>query len=544
MILLEAMARGLGRSGVTEFAVMAGRPPSVKVGASYEPVTDFVPTEAEVLEMLVTLGGLSYIDALGPEPSKWKTFEEGIGTLLVKAARRHGVVQALCILQPSSGSLPAVSEAPRKAPPAPAAAKPPPQPAPAAPHVSDEVAAVPASLAGGAIAFELDPDAAGVLELEDNRPRHEAAPAGPKGEGRLFDRLLGEARERNASDLHIVASRPSLFRVAGELVPVGPPIDAGQAEETLLATIPARLRATFDREGSCDFAVAHPKHGRFRANVSRQRTGLKASLRLIGYETPTLESLGLPASIGNATHHHQGLIVLTGPTGHGKTSTLAALVNLLNTTTTHHIITVEDPIEYVHPRKKALVSQREVGTQTRSFANALKASLREDPDVIVVGELRDTETVRMALAASETGHLVIATMNTPSAAKTIDRLIDLFPPGDQPQVRMGLAGGLRLIVSQRLVRGVDGKRVYAAAEILPGNIALWNLIRENKTYQIPSLQQRGKGMGIVRLDESLVELVKAKKVTLEEARNYAEAPDEVTFAVTGQRPPPLGKGTV
>jgi twitching motility protein PilT len=544
MILLEAMARGLGRSGVTEFAVMAGRPPSVRVGASYEPVTDFVPTEAEVLEMLVTLGGLSYIDALGPEPSKWKTFEEGIGTLLVKAARRQGVVQALCILQPSSGSLPAAPGAPRRPPPAPGAPKPPPLPAHAAPHIVDEDEAIPSALGGGAIAFELDPDAAGVLEFEDNGALHDAAPAGPKREGPLFDCLLSEAREMNASDLHIVATRPSLFRVAGELVPVGPPIDAGQAEETLLATIPARLRATFDREGSCDFAVSHPKHGRFRANVSRQRTGLKASLRLIGYETPTLESLGLPAAIGNATHHHQGLIVLTGPTGHGKTSTLAALVNLLNTTTTHHIITVEDPVEYVHPRKKALVSQREVGTQTRSFANALKASLREDPDVIVVGELRDTETVRMALAASETGHLVIATMNTPSAAKTIDRLIDLFPPGDQPQVRMGLAGGLRLIVSQRLVRGVDGKRVYAAAEILPGNIALWNLIRENKTYQIPSLQQRGKGMGIVRLDESLVELVKAKKVTLEEARNYAEAPDEVTFAVTGQRPPPPGKGTV
>jgi twitching motility protein PilT len=183
-----------------------------------------------------------------------------------------------------------------------------------------------------------------------------------------------------------------------------------------------------------------------------------------------------------------------------------------------------------------------VGTQTRSFASALKASLREDPDVIVVGELRDTETVRMALAASETGHLVIATMNTPSAAKTIDRLIDLFPPGDQPQVRMGLAGGLRLIVSQRLVRGVDGSRVVAAAEVLPGSIALWNLIRENKTYQIPSLQQRGKALGIVRLDDSLAELVRAGKVTLEEARLYAEGPDELTFAITGQRPPAPTKG--
>jgi twitching motility protein PilT len=162
--------------------------------------------------------------------------------------------------------------------------------------------------------------------------------------------------------------------------------------------------------------------------------------------------------------------------------------------------------------------------------------------VIVVGELRDTETVRMALAASETGHLVIATMNTPSAAKTIDRLVDLFPPGDQPQVRMGLAGGLRLIVSQRLVRAVDGVRVFAAAEVLPGSVALWNLIRENKTYQIPSLQQRGKSLGIVRLDDSLGDLVRGGKVTLDEAKSYAEAPDELTSAITGQRPATAAKG--
>jgi len=557
MMLLEAMAHGLGRPGVTEFAVMAGRPPSVKVGNGYEAVTDFVPSEADVLEMLATLGGLPYIDSLGPEPAKWKTVEDGVGTLLVKAARRQGVVQALFVLQPSSGSLPvAPVKAPPKAPPAPAVAapgaaeraapaRPPPLPGrpPAPPALVEKEEAIPAVLAGnGAIAFDLGvgPE----LELETNSAFNVPRPpsAAPKREGPLFDCLLGEARQKNASDLHIVATRPSLFRIAGELVPVGPPIDAGVAEEVLLSTIPARLRAGFEREGSCDFAVAHPKHGRFRVNISRQRTGLKASLRLIGFEVPTLESLGLPAAIGNATHHHQGLIVLTGPTGHGKTSTLAAVVNLLNTDTTHHIITVEDPVEYVHPRKKALVSQREVGTQTRSFANALKASLREDPDVIVVGELRDTETVRMALAASETGHLVIATMNTPSAAKTIDRLIDLFPPGDQPQVRMGLAGGLRLIVSQRLVRGVDGARVFAAAEVLPGSVALWNLIRENKTYQIPSLQQRGKALGIVRLDDSLVELVKGGKVALEEARLYAEAPDELTFAITGKRPAPPVKG--
>jgi twitching motility protein PilT len=235
---------------------------------------------------------------------------------------------------------------------------------------------------------------------------------------------------------------------------------------------------------------------------------------------------------------------VTGPTGHGKTSTLAAIVDLINRETTHHVITVEDPVEYVHPRKRALMSQREVGAHTKSFHNALKASLREDPDVIVVGELRDLETVRMALSASETGHLVLGTMNTPSAAKTIDRLIDLFPPGDQAQVRLTLAGGLRLIVSQRLIPNADRNGLVAAAEILPGSISLWSLIRDNKTYQIPSLQQRGKGLGITRFDDSLADLVKAGKTSLEVARQWAENAEEMEMTALNKRPqvaPPLAQ---
>ncbi len=277
-------------------------------------------------------------------------------------------------------------------------------------------------------------------------------------------------------------------------------------------------------------------------NVARQRTGLKACLRCIPAEVPTLSSLGLPAEIERATHHHQGLVLVTGPTGHGKTSTLAAIVDIINATTARHVITVEDPVEYVHPRKKAMMSQREVGTHTRSFQSALKASLREDPDVIVVGELRDTETVRMALAASETGHLVLGTMNTPSAAKTIDRLVDLFPTGDQQQVRMTLAGGLHLIVSQRLLPSIDGERMVAAVELLPGSVALWSLIRDAKTYQIPSLQQRGKGFGITRLDDSLADLVRAGRVPRAEGPGLLGKAGQLlggAFAPPGARP---GKG--
>jgi twitching motility protein PilT len=358
-----------------------------------------------------------------------------------------------------------------------------------------------------------------------------------------FKDLLLTARSLHASDLHLVAGRPPAYRIAGELATRGEPIEATRLAQLVLPRVPPRLLASLEKDGSADFALEEPGAGRFRVNVSRQRTGLKAAFRLIPNEIPTLESLGLPDAIGLATHHHQGLIVITGPTGHGKTTTLAAIIDILNRETARHVITVEDPVELVHPRKKAMMSQREVGTHTRSFESALKASLREDPDVIVVGELRDTETVRMALAASETGHLVLGTMNTPSAAKTIDRLIDLFPPGDQQQVRVTLAGGLRLIVGQRLLPSADRTQLVAAAELLPGSLALWNLIRDSRTFQIPSLQQRGKGLGIIRLDDSLAALVQSNRTTLEAALAVAEAPAELEARLSGGRrapsiPPP------
>jgi twitching motility protein PilT len=299
--------------------------------------------------------------------------------------------------------------------------------------------------------------------------------------------------------------------------------------------VPERVRPALAEHGSCDFALERGAQGRFRVNVAQQRTGLKACLRCIPGEVPTLASLSLPPEIERATHHHQGLVLITGPTGHGKTSTLAAIVDIINRATTHHVVSVEDPVEYLHPRKKAMISQREVGSHTRSFASALKAALREDPDVIVVGELRDTETVRMALAASETGHLVLGTMNTPSAAKTIDRLVDLFPPADQQQVRMTLAGGLHLIVSQRLVPAAHRKSMVAAVELLPGSIALWSLIRDGKTYQIPSLQQRGKGFGIIRIDDSLLDLARAGRITAATAVANAENPDELDAVLSGKR---------
>ncbi len=344
------------------------------------------------------------------------------------------------------------------------------------------------------------------------------------------------ARDEKASDVHVIADRPMLFRIRGEIVSRGSRLEAATAEAMVVSLVPTRLRAVLEEHGACDFALDRGAAlGRFRVNVSRQRTGIKGCFRRIPSDVPTLASLGLPQEIDRAVAHHQGIVVITGPTGHGKTTTLAAIVDIINRETTHHVITVEDPVEFVHGRKRALISQREVGTHTASFQSALKAALREDPDVIVVGELRDTETVRMALAASETGHLMIGTMNTPSAAKTIDRIIDLFPPGDQSQVRMTLAGGLHLVVSQRLLPAADGRGMVAAVELLPGSIALWNLIREGKTYQIPSVQQRGRAHGVIRLDDSLADLVKAGRIVREVALANAENPDELDAVLAGKR---------
>jgi twitching motility protein PilT len=348
--------------------------------------------------------------------------------------------------------------------------------------------------------------------------------------------LMEEARRVGASDLHIVPGRPALFRVAGELKPDGDLLPPKRVEQMVLSQVPARLRAAFDRDGSCDFALQTEASGRFRVNVCRQRTGLKGSFRLIARELPSLESLGLPLDLIRATRPSHGLLFITGPSGHGKTSTLTALVDVLNRETRRHILTVEDPVEFVHPRKRGLISQREVGTHTRSVASALKAALREDAEVLVVGELRDAESVRLALAASEAGRLVLCTMNTPGAAKTLERILDLFPPAAQAQVRQLLAAHLRLIVSQRLLPVPAGTSLVVAAEILPSSVALRQLIREGKLSQLSQLMQRSRDQGAVRLDDALADIVRSRKTSLEIARDFAENPDMLEHMVTGGAP--------
>jgi twitching motility protein PilT len=499
----EKLFQLLAREDVRELALQTDRPACALLGESYTPVLSRNLTEDEIIRALVEADGRQEVLGLVEAARRWQFNHPTLGLIRVSAGYHSGVLQARLKRLDSAPVGPPVAQADRS--------------------VELELDMPKAPAKSGA---KPAPTAVKAEEV----PGSEQLGSAP---AEIFESLLRITRARKASDLHIVGDRHAMLRVGGELIKVGPKLATSLVEQMLRAQVPDRLHAELDRDGSCDFSLNHFSLGRFRTNVSRQRTGMKLTARPVSEQVPTLAELGLPESIASATHHHQGLIVVTGPTGHGKTTTLAAIVDIINRERTDHIITVEDPIEYVHTRKKAVLSQREVGTHTKSFANALKGSLREDPDVIAVGELRDTETVRMALSASETGHLVISTMNTPSAAKAIERLIDLFPPGDQPQVRMSLAGGLRMIISQRLVPSADKKSVKAAVELLPGSPALWALIRDNKTFQIPSLQQRGKALGIVRLDDSLADLVRAGHTTLEIAKEYADAPDALEAQVKG-----------
>jgi twitching motility protein PilT len=348
------------------------------------------------------------------------------------------------------------------------------------------------------------------MELAAPASPARARPATMRDAGPVrFSELVAAARARGATDLHIATGRPAIARIGGEMVPLHPSPQPA-VEDTLHALLDPEQKGRLAQAGYVDLAI-EIGGARLRANISRFQGGLRGAFRLAAAAPSQLHELGLPKELAKVVSHHQGLVIVAGPSGHGKTTTLAALVDLINASKAHHIITVEDPIEIVYPRKMAVVSQREAGRHTKSFATALKASLREDPDVIVIGELRDRETVEIALTAAETGHLVLATMSTPSAAKTIDRLIDVFPAEEQQQVRASVAGALRAIVAQRLLPALGGG-VVPAIELVTGVLPLAVLIRDDKLFQLPNLMQRGKAYGMIKLEDSIAELQRAGKI--------------------------------
>jgi twitching motility protein PilT len=343
-----------------------------------------------------------------------------------------------------------------------------------------------------------------------------------------LDIILNHAVDVGASDIHIHAAVPLSFRINGHLELVDPePIEEALAEALVLGVLGQEQQAALGEHGQVDFAYTLGGRARFRANAFRQRRGIDLVMRAIPLEPPTLEQLGLPDTLGRLTEFHQGMVLVTGPSGCGKSSTLAALVRILNESRRDHIITIEDPIEYLHPSRGCVVHQRQVGRHTSSFARALRAALREDPDIIAIGELRDLDTISLAISAAETGHLVLGTLHTNNAIRTVNRILGVFPPNLQEQIRTMLSESLRAVISQRLVTRADGAGRVPALEVMIATRAVSNLIRENKTFQIRSVLQTGATHGMMQLDTSLADLVKRRIVTHEEALRHAEDPSKI-----------------
>ncbi|RLQ86455.1 type IV pilus twitching motility protein PilT [Mycetocola zhadangensis] len=343
----------------------------------------------------------------------------------------------------------------------------------------------------------------------------------------------------NASDLHVTADAPPMIRVNGGLVAIEGALP--WSRETINAELRAiadeRQLAMFEENLELDFAHTLTEESRFRVNYYMQRGAIGAAFRLIPTEIKRLVDLGVPESVTRFAALPRGLVLVTGPTGSGKSTTLAGLIDLVNRTRADHIVTVEDPIEFMHKNQKSIVNQREVGADTHSFANALKHVLRQDPDVILIGELRDLETISVALTAAETGHLVFATLHTQDAAQTIDRVIDVFPSHQQDQVRTQLAGTLQGVVSQTLVPKASGSGRVVATEVMVITPALSNLIREGKTYQILSAMQAGKELGMHTMDQHLAELVNSGRVTQQAAEAKAHDPEGFRRMVNGVQSP-------
>jgi len=346
---------------------------------------------------------------------------------------------------------------------------------------------------------------------------------------RPMERLFAYAREANASDLHVTPDEPPFLRINGIIQRVDmKSLTAGQVDSLIEEILDPVRRPILDSRGAVDFCYAIPGVGRYRVNVFRQIRGTSAVVRVIPNVTPTLTGLGLPKDLEEIGTYHQGIILLTGPAGAGKSNTLTALVNVLNETRSTHVLMLEDPIEFMHSPKKALINQREIGRDSKSFAASMRGALREDPDVIVVGELRDKETMRLAMVAAETGHLVIATMQTTSATATIDKLIESFPAEEQTQIRVQLGGSLKLVVSQILIPHANGRSRVAAFEILKSTSPVRAIIRDGKTFQLGSAMQIGRSQGMLTLDASLELLLADGKISFETAYQYAQKKETFT----------------
>jgi twitching motility protein PilT len=351
-----------------------------------------------------------------------------------------------------------------------------------------------------------------------------------------IDAFFKLMNEQGASDLHLVSGQQPVLRIDGSLERVKyRELENDSLKAMLYEIAPEEKVKVFEETGDVDFAYEIPGLARYRANFFQQKYGIGAVFREIPSAILTCEQLGLPPVVTRLATLPRGLVLVTGPTGSGKSTTLAAIIHEANRTRKEHILTVEDPIEFVHKSEKAVVNHREVGLHTRSFAAALRGALREDPDIIMVGEMRDLETIALAIEASATGHLVFATLHTTSAAKTVDRIIEVFPVTQQEQIRNTLADGLRAVVAQTLFKRIDRKGRVPALEIMIATPAVRNLVREGKTFQIPSMLQTGKKYGMQSLDDAIMDLLKQKAISPEDA--YVKANDKSRFLPFLKNPP-------
>jgi twitching motility protein PilT len=351
-----------------------------------------------------------------------------------------------------------------------------------------------------------------------------------------IDAFFKLMHEQGASDLHLVSGQQPALRIRGDMERIKYKVlESDDLRAMLYEITPEDKIKSFEETGDLDFGYELPGVARYRANFFMQKYGVAAVFREIPQSIQTAEQLGLPPVVPKLASLPRGLILVTGPTGSGKSTTLAAIIDVANRTRKDHIITIEDPIEFVHESKSCIVNHREVGTHTNSFSSALRGALREDPDIILVGEMRDLETINLAVEASATGHLVFSTLHTTSAAKTVDRVIEVFPSEQQMQMRSTLADGLRAVLSQTLFKRIDKKGRCAALEILIATPAVRNLIRESKTYQIPSSVQTGKKYGMQLLDDAIMDLVHKGRIDVEDA--YLKANDKAKFRPLLKHPP-------
>jgi twitching motility protein PilT len=484
------------------------------------------PNEASALKARQA-GAAAHLSASGPTStlvSKIMTVCGGVGTQPAAPAGDPGapsVVEPMSQkpVEPASVNPPSVAVAAAEA-------------AETAPHEPDYGVPQPVGGTQSAAAAPASPQ-----PIASPSPEPAAAPPSVSSEGQgandHIDDLLRLMIERGGSDLHITVGSPPGIRLRGDIVPIEnmEPLTTRDTMEMILTLLSEEQRKRFETELELDFAYSIPGVSRFRANIMQQRNSMGAVFRVIPIKIPTLEELGLPKVCRYLAERPRGLVLITGPTGSGKSTTLAAMIDSINELRPVHIITLEDPIEFMHRNKRAYVNQREVGEDTHSFAAALKRVLRQDPDVILVGEMRDLETIGAAITAAETGHLVLATLHTTGGPETVDRIIDVFPPHQQQQVRMQLSNTLEGVLSQVLLRSTDGRSRVMAMEIMLGIPAIRNLIREGKTHQMATIIQGGASIGMQTLDQHLKNLLQGGRVTFEEAIGKAQNPRDLAQMV-------------